>query len=118
MFKSKLSIFVVIASLLLIITGCTGASPETSTTPTQKDVNFRFLISDDVNAIDDFDSVIVTISSIGLQQGGESGNWTTITPDVTEVDLKPLNGENALEIWSGNVDPGEYSKVLAFASRS
>ena len=88
----------------------------TPTPPITEDVNFRFLISDDVNAIDDFEHVYVTISEIGVQRGGESGNWVEFTPDIIEVDLKPLVGENALEIYSGNLTPGEYSKVFIYVS--
>ena len=76
--------------------------------------NFRLLISDDVNAIEYFEHVYVTISEIGVHSGGESGNWTEFIPDTTEVDLKPLVGENALEIWSGNLTPGEYNKVFIY----
>lgn len=103
-------------------------TPSPAPTPTQppapspappivkEGVNFQFLISDDVNAIADFEHVYVTISEIGVQRGGESGNWLEFTPDITEVDLKPLVGENALEIWSGNLTPGEYSKVFLYVS--
>ncbi|UCG82789.1 MAG: DUF4382 domain-containing protein, partial [Dehalococcoidia bacterium] len=84
--------------------------PESSPAlPTVKDVNFRFLVSDDVNAIYDFEYLYITISEIGVQRGGESGSWVEFAPDLTEVDLKPLADENALEIWSGNLAPGEYS---------
>jgi len=86
------------------------------TPPITEEANFRFLISDDVNAIDDFEHVYVTISEIGVHSGGGSGNWTEFTPDITEVDLKPLVGENALEIWSGNLTPGEYNKVFIYVS--
>jgi hypothetical protein len=91
-------------------------SPTPAPTPTGEEINFRFLISDDVNAIDDFATVNVTISKIGVKRGGESGNWLEFTPDITEVDLKPLAGENALEIWNGNLTPGEYSKVFIYVS--
>jgi heat shock protein HslJ len=85
--------------------------------PNGEDVNFRFLISDDVNAIDEFDHVYITISEIGVQSGGESGNWAVFPPDITKpVDLKPLVGENALEIWSGNLAPGAYRKVFIYVS--
>jgi len=99
-----------------------SSTPPPITTPTpatptaEEGVNFRFLISDDVNAIDDFASVNVTISKIGVQHGSESGNWLEFTPYISEVDLKPLVGENALEIWSGNLTPGEYSKVFIYVS--
>ncbi len=92
----------------------TPTAPEP--TPTGEKGNFRFLISDEVNAIDDFASVNVTISKIGVQRGDESGNWLEFTPDITEVDLKPLVGENALEIYSGNLTPGKYSKVFIYVS--
>ncbi len=88
----------------------------TPTPPAGEEANFRFLISDDVNAIEDFKHVYVTISKIGVHSAGESGNWTEFTPDVTEVNLKPLVGENALEIWSGNLTPGEYNKVFIYVS--
>jgi len=112
-------IITVLGLLTLLATACTEqASVPTPTPqlPAGEAANFRFLISDDVNAIDDFASVNVTISQIGVQSGGESGNWTEFTPDITEVDLKPLAGENALEIWSGNLTPGEYSKVFIYVS--
>lgn len=94
----------------------TPAPIPTPTPPAGEEANFRFLISDDVNAIEDFEHVNVTISKIGVHSAGESGNWTEFIPDVTEVDLKPLIGENALEIWNGNLTPGEYNKVFIYVS--
>ena len=84
----------------------------TATSTASPEANFRFLISDDANAIDKFSSVNVTISEIGIHSSGPSANWTTITPDITVVPLKPLTGENALEIWSGNINSGNYTKVF------
>ena len=132
MLKSKIyAVITFLALLALVTTACTGQAPvptpapaptptpapiPTPTPPTGEEANFRFLISDDVNAIEDFEHVYVTISKIGVHSAGESGNWTEFTPDVTEVDLKPLVGENALEIWSGNLTPGEYNKVFIYVS--
>ena len=140
MLKSKIyAVITFLALLALVTTACTGQAPAptpaptptpspapaptptpapipTPTPPTGEEANFRFLISDDVNAIEDFEHVYVTISKIGVHSAGESGNWTEFTPDVTEVDLKPLIGENALEIWSGNLTPGEYNKVFIYVS--
>jgi len=92
------------------------APAPTPTLPAGEEANFRFLISDDVNAIDNFASVNVTISKIGVHSSGESGNWTEFTPDITKVDLKPLVGENAIEIWNGNLTAGEYNKVFIYVS--
>jgi len=101
---------------LVAFSACGGEEEPTPTTPTGEGINFRFLISDDINAIYDFESINVTISKIGVQSGGESGNWFEFTPNITEVDLNPLVGEYALEIWNGNLTPGEYSKVFIYVS--
>ena len=127
MLKLKLIAGVMLLSMLTFVFAACAPAPAPAptpapapapapATPTAGDVNFRFLISDDVNAIDDFEHIYVTISEIGVQRGGESGNWTEFTPDITEVNLKPLVEENALEIWSGNLTPGEYSKVFIYVS--
>ncbi|HEY94012.1 MAG TPA: DUF4382 domain-containing protein [Dehalococcoidia bacterium] len=114
MFKIKLiAVLLVLGMLSLLFGACTDETSQS--TSTVEGVNFRFLISDDVNAIDKFSSVNVTISKIGLQKGDESGNWTEIKVD-TEVDLKPLVGENATEIWSGNLSPGKYTKVFIYVT--
>ena len=81
------------------------------------DANFRFLVSDDVNAIEDFRSLDIVIASIGIQEGGESGKWREFAPQVDEVDLTQLQGANAQEIWSGNLDPGTYSKVFLYVDQ-
>jgi heat shock protein HslJ len=123
-------VIVIITLSALFVSACAERAPAPAPTPlpaptpapslalpTAEDVNFRFLISDDVNAIDEFDHVYVTISEIGVQSGGESGYWTVFLPDITEpVDLKPLVGENALEIWRGNLTPGAYNKVFIYVS--
>jgi len=92
-----------------------------STTPATGADNFRMLISDDANAIDDFEHLYVTISSIGVHQGGEAGVWHTLEPkpdpdgdNITGLDLKPLVGENALAIWDGTLPEGEYTKVFIY----
>jgi hypothetical protein len=79
------------------------------------------LISDEVNAIGDFEHLYVTISSIGVQQGGESGMWHVLDPEpdpdgdgIDGLDLKPLTGPNAIAIWSGTLPEGEYTKVFIY----
>lgn len=78
--------------------------------------NFAFLVSDEVNAIGDFQSLNVTITRIGLLRGGESGQWLELEPQVTQVDLTLLQGEDAQAIWKGNVPEGQYTKVFIFVS--
>ena len=69
----------------LVLTSCGEAVPgeqeeeeeEEEITPTlaEEEVNFRLWISDEANDIDDFDELWVTITQVGVQQGGESGVW-------------------------------------------
>ncbi len=83
--------------------------------PSQED-NLAFLISDDVNAIDDFQSLNVSISKIGLHLGDEESQWIELEPEVEVVDLTLLQGDKAQEIWRGNVPEGQYTKVFVHVS--
>jgi len=89
----------------------TGPSPQPS-----PEGNFVFLISDDVNAIGDFQSLNLSISKIGLQQEGESSRWIEFDPEVESVDLTLLPGDKAQQIWRGNVPEGQYTKVFIYVS--
>jgi len=78
--------------------------------------NFVFLISDDVNAIGDFQNLNISISKIGLQAEGEDGQWIEFSPEVEIVDLTLLQGDKAQEIWRGDVPEGRYTKVFIYVS--
>ena len=115
----------VTALILVLVTGCMPAPGEITPPPAPEEApapgpmpetNFRLLISDDVNAIGDFASLKVTISSVGVQKGGESGKWFEFQPATKELDLVPLQGENAQEIWSGNLTDGRYTKVFIYVT--
>ena len=103
--------------MVVLMAGCAGSPGEISPGET---ANLRFLLSDDnseVTAIGNFTSVIVTVSKIGFHQGGESGNWTE--PESYEPwtgDLLDLIGTNATVIWSGYVEPGNYTKAFIYVS--
>jgi hypothetical protein len=96
--------------------------PTPTLTPTPGGIsrNFRLLISDDANAIEDFEHLYVNISRIGMHHvsatGNESGEWLEFAPEVDVVDLRPLVGESAQAIWSGNVTAGNYTKVFIYVS--
>jgi len=90
-------------------------TPEPTPSPTPE-ANFRLLISDDVNAIGDFESLVVTISSVGVHKAGEDGGWLEFPPDTEELDLVPLQEENAQEIWDGTLPDGEYTNVFVYVS--
>lgn len=59
----------------------------------------------------------MTITSIGVHQGGESASWNEIILDPAEtVDLVLLKGDNATAIWSGQLKDGTYTKVFIYVS--
>ena len=118
--------------------GLEGATPETEQSGIPQDawqaseepaignneeINFRLLISDEVNAIEDFKSLHITISGIGIHEGGGEGTWHNFDLDTEEdydgdgvagLDLTELKDENALEIWSGELTEGEYTKLFIY----
>jgi hypothetical protein len=79
--------------------------------------NFAFLVSDDVNAIADFSSVIVTIEKVNLYKDGESAARVEFIPEVKEFDLALLPGENFQELWRGDVPEGDYNNVVIYVTR-
>ncbi len=89
-----------------------GPAPVTPGPQPSPEGNFVFLISDEVNAIGDFESLNVSISKIGLQLGGETGQWIEFDPEVEVADLTLLEGDKAQEIWRGDIPEGQYTKVF------
>lgn len=77
--------------------------------------NFAFLISDEPNAIGDFESLNVTIAGVVLQAAG-SLKRLEFTPETKTVDLTRLQGEQSQEIWRGNVTAGQYSQVYIYVT--
>jgi hypothetical protein len=109
-------------------TPTTPATPTIPTTPTTpstppdvvpafpaQDGNFVFYLSDAPNDIADFESLSVTIQSIELKPR-DGGPAVSITPDGTPVDLTPLQGDLAQELWRGDVPEGDYTAVLVHIS--
>ncbi len=87
-------------------------SPQVFSPQASPEGNFAFLISDDVNAISDFEMVEVSISRVGLTPRGSSDSQVEFAPEISGVDLTLVQGEATQEIWRGNIPEGEYSKVF------
>jgi len=115
--RRYLATMIALILVILLSGGCeylttlTGASDRLN----PEDVNFRLLISDEANAIGDFEELNVTITDIGVHQGGDSGSWIEFELDPPEiVDLTKLQESNATEIWIGQLDEGTYTKIFIY----
>ncbi len=76
--------------------------------------NFVMLISDEVNAIEDFESLNVSIAKVGLLLSGDSPEWVEFEPETIVVDLTTVKGDKTQQIWRGNIPEGEYTKVIIY----
>ncbi len=74
--------------------------------------NFVFLVSDEVNAISDFEELNLSISRVSLHISGDEEKIIEFEPGIQMVDLTDLQGDRAQEIWRGNIPEGDYSKVF------
>ncbi|MEE8194336.1 MAG: DUF4382 domain-containing protein [Dehalococcoidales bacterium] len=117
LFTRPMAWVTVAAVIILVLAGYFSFSPALSPTElvANPEGNFVFLISDDVNAIADFDSVSVSISKVALILS-DSGQQVEFEPEVKEVDLTLLQGDKAQEIWRGDVPAGSYTKVVIWVS--
>jgi len=116
---SRPAIWATAAILAMAIIGTVVIRPALSppTLVSDPEGNFVFLVSDEPNAIGDFDNLNVTISRVGLLAAGTSGKWLEFTPETKTVDLAQLQGEQSQEIWRGDVPAGQYSQVFIYVSR-
>jgi hypothetical protein len=78
------------------------------------DGNFAFYLSDAPNDILDFESLTITVDSIELRP--DSGPAVAITLTEGPVDLVPLQGDIAQQVWRGEVPAGDYKAVLVHVS--
>ncbi|WP_424016547.1 DUF4382 domain-containing protein [Halorientalis pallida] len=74
----------------------------------------NFYVSDQENAIADFEHLNVTISEIGFQRA--EGGWSEHAVDDRTVDLTRLQGANATRLTTVQPENGTYTKVFAYVS--
>lgn len=104
----------VLVTLAVTLTGCIhGSDSGTSGT-------FELMVSDQPNAIDDFDHLNVTFSEARVFSAGDNasddgndseGGFETIDIEGQTVDLTTVVGDRATSIANVSLDEGEYSKV-------
>jgi hypothetical protein len=89
-----------------------GTSSVVITQAAESGVNFY--VSDQENAIADFDHLNVTIAEIGFQRA--EGGWSEHAVDNRTVDLTRLQGANATRLTTVQPENGTYTKVFAYVS--
>jgi hypothetical protein len=89
-----------------------GVYPVGPTPNPDPEGNFVLLISDEVNAIEDFENLNVSITKVGLLLSGDSAEWVEFEPETTVVDLTTVKGDKTQQIWRGNIPEGEYAKII------
>jgi hypothetical protein len=115
--RPKAWVVMAAVALLAIIAGISSWAliPGGAPAPAFAQANFRLLISDQANAIGDFDHLDVTITSIGVHSAS-TGEWLNLTlpadPAERTIDLVLLQELNATEIWCGNLTEGLYTMVF------
>jgi len=133
----------VLMAVMLVLAGCSGApglsgGPSDGTSEEASTVNFY--VSDEENAIDDFEHLNVTITKVGLHRADASdgadangtaenesddenatemdeerdGEWVTRDVDDVTLDLTELKGENATVLTQLNVSSGTYDKAFIY----
>ncbi len=90
----------------------TGSIPQLTEPVPSLEGNFVFLISDEVNAIGDFESLNVSISKVGILLGGDSEQRVEFEPEVSEVDLTLVQGDKTQQIWRGDIPEGQYTNIF------
>jgi len=112
---------------VLLVAGCAGGlsgTPESATTdasqvsdsPTGAPTvggSVAFYISDEQNAMGDFQHLNVTVTRVGFERAAEDkGGWVEHDVDNATVDLTALQGPNATLIGEYNLSNGTYSTVF------
>ncbi len=82
------------------------------------DGNFIFLMTDDVNAIEEFSRLDITLSKVALLSEEPSPGWVEFVPEVKQFDLTLLPNGTTQQLWQGNLPAGRYSKVRLYVSRA
>jgi uncharacterized GH25 family protein len=111
----------IVASLqvaaLVVLAGCTGgiAGPDASGTvdESSESGNVQFYVSDERNAIDQFEHLNVTVTSVGFAKAGTADANETAAESESEVEVENESEGGLAVALVGNFTPGENATVRA-----
>ncbi len=93
---------------------------ETATPAAETEASLDFYVSDERNAIADFEHLNVTIEKVGVHRadgGGENESaWVEKDVNNATVDLTELQGANASKLGTLGVQNGTYDKTFVYVS--
>jgi hypothetical protein len=114
------------AVLVLFFVGYIGfrttISPPEPTTVTVASAapngNFIFLMTDEVNAINEFSRLDVKLEKVALLYNGDSRKWVEFVPETKQFDLTLLPNGITQQLWQGDLPEGQYSMVRLYVSQA
>jgi hypothetical protein len=120
----KLAVATLAAVIVLVVAGYAGLrstilSPESLTVVSAAPDaagNFAFLVTDEVNAISDFNQLNITLEKINLLQKDNPDKWIEFMPETPQFDLTLLPNGKTQQLWQGNIPEGQYSAVVIYVS--
>jgi hypothetical protein len=92
---------------------------ETETAETEGAASLEFYVSDEQNAIGDFEHLNVTIETVGVHRADADENesaWVERDVDNRTVDLTELQGANATSLGTMFVPNGTYDKTFVYVN--
>lgn len=104
-------------------TGQRGGSDGTQTGSegaAQGNASLDFYVSDEQNAIEDFEHLNVTIANVGVHRADDGDEnqsaWVETEVNNTTVDLTELQGANATKLDTLTVENGTYDKTFLYVT--
>lgn len=99
--------------------GDDGTDADSDDTGTETQGKVSVYVSDEENAIDQFDHLNVTISKVGLHRAGDGGDdeWVEKDVDARTIDLTNYLGANATKLTDVDAPNGTYDKVFVYVSQ-
>jgi len=105
------SVAAVALAALVVLAGCGSAVPGTDGGGTG---TVTVYVSDQQNAIDQFEHLNVTVSEVVFVRENDSGEGERVAVDANDTtpDLTELQGANASQVGSAEVPNGTYTQVV------